>query len=95
MEVNGETIPINRQNRRKILAAVRAARTNTEPRAARLPKVATARKRIDGFFLEVRAIAATSAQRAELIVLLDQALDQFTRLVEARGRLYVINSIAG
>src|SRR6266851_5211095 len=49
MEVNGETIPINRQNRRKILAAVRAARTNTQPRAARQPKVASARKRVDGF----------------------------------------------
>ena len=41
MEVNGETIPINRQNRRKILAAVRAARTNTQrepPGSPRSPR---------------------------------------------------------
>ena len=82
MEINGETIPISRQNRRKILAAVRSARTNTQPRAARQPKVSSARKRIDGFFAEARAIAGTSAQRVELVLLLDQALEQLTRLAE-------------
>jgi hypothetical protein len=90
MEVNGETIPINRQNRRKILAAVRAARTNTQPRAARQPKVSSARKRVDGFFLEVRAIGETSEQRAELIVLLHQALEQLTALIEEVGRHTII-----
>ncbi len=90
MEVNGETIPINRQNRRKILAAVRAARTNTQPRAARQPKVSSARKRLDGFFLEARAIGETSTQRAELIVLLHQALEQLTTLIEEVGRHTII-----
>jgi hypothetical protein len=90
MEVNGETIPINRQNRRKILAAVRAARTNTQPRAARRPKVSSARKRVDGFFLEARAIGETSEQRAELIVLLHQALEQLTTLIEEVGRHTII-----
>ena len=89
MEINGENIPINRANRRKILAAVRAKRTNAEPRAARQPKVASARKRLDGFFLEARAIAGTSEQRGELIVMLNQGLDQFTRLVE-EVRLHTI-----
>src|ERR1700694_133363 len=90
MQVNGETIPINRANRRKILAAVRARRTNAEPKAARQPKVATARKRIDGFFSEVRAIAETSAQRAELIVLLDRARGELTSLIEEVGRATII-----
>jgi hypothetical protein len=90
IEVNGETIPINRANRRKILAAVRAKRTNSEPKAARQPKVATARKRMDGFFADVRAIAATSAQRAELIVLLDQARGELTNLIEEVGRATII-----
>jgi len=90
MEVNGETIPINRGNRRKILAAVRASRTNTQPKAARQVKVATARKRIDGFFAEVRAIAETSAQRAELIVLLDRARGELTSLIEEVGRATII-----
>ena len=89
MEINGENIPINRANRRKILAAVRAARTNAKPRAARQPKVSSARKRLDGFFLEARAIAGTSEQRGELIVMLNQALEQFTRLVE-EVRLHTI-----
>jgi hypothetical protein len=82
MEFNGQNIPINRENRRKIQAAVRAKRTDAEPRAARQPKVTSARKRLDGFFLEARAIAGTSEQRGELIVMLNQALEQFTRLVE-------------
>jgi hypothetical protein len=90
MEINGENIPINRANRRKILAAVRAKRTNAGPRAARQPKVASARKRLDGFFLEVRAIAETSAERPELIVMLHQGLEQFTRLVEEVGRATII-----
>jgi hypothetical protein len=90
MEVNGETIPINRANRRRILAAVRARRTNAQPRAPRQPKVASARKRLDGFFLEARAIAETSAQRAELVVMLNQALEQFTRLVAEVGRATII-----
>jgi hypothetical protein len=90
MQVNGETIPINRQNRRKILAAIRAKQTNAQPKAARQPKVATARKRIDGFFSEARAIAETSAQRAELIVLLDQSLGQLTNLIEEVGRHTII-----
>jgi hypothetical protein len=62
MEVNGETIPINRQNRR----------------------------RLDVFFLEARAIGETSEQRAELIVLLDQALEQLTTLIEEVGRHTII-----
>jgi hypothetical protein len=37
-------------------------------------------------FSEVRAIAETSAQRAELIVLLDQARGQLTSLIEEVGR---------
>jgi hypothetical protein len=90
MEVNGETIPINRANRRKILAAVRATRTSAEPKAARQPKVATARKRMDGFFSEVRAIGATSSQRAELIVLLDHARGELTSLIEEVGRATII-----
>src|ERR1700730_1531643 len=90
MEFNGLNIPINRANRRKILAAVRAKRTNAEPRAVRQPKVASARKRLDGFFSEARAIGETSAQRAELIVMLDQALEQLTRLVEEVGRATII-----
>ena len=90
IEFNGINIPINRENRRKILAAVQAARTDAEPKAARQPKVATARKRIDGFFSDVRAIAATSAQRAELIVLLDQARGELTNLIEEVGRATII-----
>ena len=82
MEFNGQNIPINRENRRKIQAAVRAKRTNAEPRAARQPKVSSVRKRLDAFFLESRAIAGTSEQRGELIVMLCQGLEQFTRLVE-------------
>jgi hypothetical protein len=90
IEFNGQNIPINRQNRRKILAAVRAKRSNAEPKAARQPKVASARKRLDAFLIEARTIAATSAQRGELMVLLDQALEQLTHLVEEVRRSTVI-----
>jgi hypothetical protein len=90
IEFNGINIPINRENRRKILAAVQAARETSEPKAVRQPKVATARKRIDGFFSEVRAIAETSAQRAELIVLLDRARGELTNLIEEVGRATII-----
>ena len=90
MEFNGQNIPINRENRRRIQAAIRAKRTNTEPKPARQPKVAIARKRIDGFFSEVRAIAETSAERALLIVLLDQSLSQLTNLIEEVGRHTII-----
>jgi hypothetical protein len=90
MEINGETIPINRANRRKILAAVRAKRTNAESKGARQPKVATARKRLDGFLQESRSIAGTSAQRAELIVLLDQAVELVTLLAKEVRRNTII-----
>ena len=90
MEVNGETIPINRANRRKILAAVRARRTNAESKRVRQPKVSWARKRLDSFFSEARAIAGTSSQRAELIVLLDQAVEQLTSLTEEVRRNTII-----
>ena len=82
MEFNGQNIPINRENRRKIQAAVRAKRTNAQPGAARQPKVTSARKRLDGFFSDVRAIAGTSAQRAELIVMLGLAVEQLGQLLE-------------
>ncbi len=49
-----------------------------------------ARKRLDGFFSEARAIAGTSAQRAELIVLLDQAVEQLTSLTEEVRRNTII-----
>jgi hypothetical protein len=90
MEVNGESIPINRANRRKLLAAVRTKRTNAEPRAVRQPKVSAARKSFEAFVLESRAIAGTSAQRGELIVLLDQALEQLTHLMEEVRRHTII-----
>jgi hypothetical protein len=90
MEFNGQNIPINRENRRKILAAVRSKRTSAEPKAVRQPKVSSARKRLDGFFVEARAIAETSAERALLIVLLHQALEQLTNLIEEVGRHTVI-----
>jgi hypothetical protein len=84
MEFNGQNIPINRENRRKIQAAVRA-------KAARQPKVSSARKRLDGFFLEVRAIAGTSAERAALIVMLDQGLEQLTTLIgEVRRHTIIV-----
>ena len=90
IEFNGLNIPINRENRKQIQAAIQAARAASQPKAARQPKVATARKRIDGFFSEARAIAETSAQRAELIVLLDQSLGQLTNLIEEVGRHTII-----
>jgi len=90
IEFNGINIPINRENRRKILAAVQAARETSQTKAARQPKVATARKRIDGFFADVRAIAETSAQRAELIVLMDRARGELTNLIEEVGRATII-----
>jgi hypothetical protein len=52
--------------------------------------VATARKRIDGFLAEVWAIARTSAQRAELIVLLDLARGELTTLIEEVGRHIIV-----
>jgi len=69
---------------------IEAARETSEPKAVRQPKVATARKRIDGFFADVRAIAETSAQRAELIVLLDRARGELTALIEEVGRATII-----
>jgi hypothetical protein len=82
IEFNGLNIPINRENRRQILAAVQAARTTSDSKPARLPKVSAIRKRLDAFLSDVRAIAETSAQRAELMVLLDQGLAELTQLAE-------------
>jgi hypothetical protein len=91
MEFNGQNIPITRENRRKIQAAVRAKRTDGESKGARRPKVSSARKRLDGFFLEVRAIAGTSAERALLIVMLDLALEQLTNLIgEVRQHTIIV-----
>jgi hypothetical protein len=90
IEFNGLSIPINRENRRKILAAVQAARATSESKPARLPKVAAIRKRLDTILSDARAIAETSAQRAELMVLLDQGLEQLTQLAEDLRRNTII-----
>ena len=90
IEFNGLNIPINRENRRKIQAAVQAARAASESKPARRPKVSAMRKRLDGFLSDARAIAETSAERAELMVLLDQGLEQITRLAEDLRRNTII-----
>ena len=82
IEFNGLNIPIKRVNRRKIQAAVQAARATSESKRTRRPNVSEARKRLDAFLSDARAIAETSAERAELMVLLDQGLEQLTYLAE-------------
>ena len=90
IEFNGLNIPINRENRRKILAAVQVARATSESKRTHRPNVAAARKRLDAFLSDARAIAETSAERAELMILLDQGLEQLSQLAEDLRRNTII-----
>jgi hypothetical protein len=90
IEFNGLNIPINRENRRKILAAVQAARATSESKRTHRPNVSAARKRLDAFLSDARAISKTSAQRAELMVLIDQGLEQLSQLAEDLRRNTII-----
>jgi hypothetical protein len=75
IEIDGETVPIRPDTREKIAAAVDAARQRAKPApetATDAPKVGDLRKQLDDFLHGAAAVGHTTAERAELMVLLEE-----------------------
>ena len=75
IEIGGETVPLRPDTREKIAAAIDAARQRAKaaPEAAtRAPKVGDLRKLLQDFMHGVAAVGRTTAERAELMVLLEE-----------------------
>lgn len=79
VEFEGERIPMNEENRSRLVAAVQSLRTGT---SARVPSAATVSKRLDAFLAEAQAAAAVETLRPDLAALLDRSLAEVARLAE-------------
>src|ERR1035438_562751 len=67
LECNGERIPLVRENRAKVAAALTAIRAKAESRSTGRPSIAAARKRLDALLEEAHAGAGRASGRVELI----------------------------
>ena len=80
LECNGERIPLVRENRAKVAAALTAIRAKAESRSTGRPSIAAARKRLDALLDEAHAVAGQASGRVELIVMLEDGSESLRRL---------------
>jgi hypothetical protein len=83
LECNGERIPLVRENRTKVAAAVTAIRAKAESRTTGKPLAAAVRKRLDALLDEAHVVAGQASRRVELIVLLEEGSESLRRLAAA------------
>jgi hypothetical protein len=83
LECNGERIPLVRENRAKVAAALTAIRVKAESRTTGRPSIAAARKRLDALLDEAHAVAGQASGRVELIVMLEDGSESLRRLALA------------
>jgi hypothetical protein len=83
LECNGERIPLVRENRAKVAAALTAIRAKAESRTTGRPSIAAARKRLDALLDEAHAVAGQASGRVELIVMLEDGSESLRRLALA------------
>jgi hypothetical protein len=72
LECNGERIPLARENRDKVAAAVTAMRAKVETRKAGSTVIGGLRKRLDALLAEAHGVASRADRRLELIGLLEE-----------------------
>jgi hypothetical protein len=83
LEFHGEYIPLQRENRAKIAAAVKTLRAERKPRQPAPITLAALNKGVDKLMQSVIGIANEPGRRAELIVFLERAAEQ----IDALGRI--------
>ena len=82
LECNGERIPLVRQNRDKVAAAVTAMRAKAETGKG-TAVIGGVRRRLDALLDEAHGLANQANRRAELIVLLEEGAGSLQRLAIA------------
>ena len=83
LECDGERIPLVRENRDKVAAAVTAIRAKTESRTTSQPSIAAVRKRVDALLAEAHVVAGQASGRVELIGMLEEGSESLRRLALA------------
>jgi len=83
IESDGERIPLVRENRDRIAAAVTAIRARAESRTPGRPLIAAVRKRLDALLDEAHAVGGQASGRVELIGLLEDGSESLRRLAFA------------
>ena len=82
LECDGERIPLVRENRAKVAAAVTAIRAKAESRMGSR-SIAAARKRLDALLADAHVVAGQPSRRVELIGLLEEGSESLRRLAAA------------
>ena len=82
LECDGERIPLVRENRAKVAAAVTAIRAKAESRMGSR-SIAAARKRLDALLADAHVVAGQPSRRVELIGLLEEGSESLRRLASA------------
>jgi hypothetical protein len=93
IEIDGETVPIRPDTREKIAAAVDSARHRakaTPEAATEAPKVGDLRKLLQDFLDGAAAVGHTTAERAELMLLLEEGERQIGALSQEVRRKTLI-----
>ena len=83
LECNGERIPLVRENRAKVAAAVTTIRAKAESRTTGKPLTAAVRRRLDALLAEAHVVAGQPSGRVELIVMLEDGSESLRRLALA------------
>jgi hypothetical protein len=83
LECNGERIPLVRENRTRVAAAVMAIRAKAESRTTGKALTAAVRKRLDALLDEAHVVAGQASPRVELIGLLEEGSESLRRLALA------------
>ena len=83
LECNGERIPLARENRDKVAAAVTAIRDKAKITKAGSAVIGGVRKRLDALLAEAHGVANQADRRLELIRLLEEGRESLERLAHA------------
>ena len=83
LECDGQLIPLVRENREKVAAAVTAMRASGSAGKAGSPAISGVRKRLDALLAEAHGIADRADRRVELIVLLEEGGESLQQLAQA------------
>jgi hypothetical protein len=83
LECNGERIPLVRENRAKVAAAVTTIRAKAESRTTGKPLTAAVRRRLDALLAEAHVVAGQPSGRVELIVMLEDGSESLRQLAAA------------
>ena len=83
LECNGERIPLVRENRGKVAAAIEAMRAKPQTKTGACAEMGSFRKRLDVLLAEAHGIANHAGRRLELIGVLEEGGESLHRLALA------------